>query len=189
MSNDAKINVLKSTISAVALRQDLLTKINIDGTETALLSGGIDIALNVAFGQKATAQSQWALMSSDVMGQLIEGILYRIAKEGASEDVLNLTEEFLNGELNALTDGQPFNIQEVVAKLKSEQGLQSLLSNSLNAITRISATILTENPDLLGIQNEDVKNLVTHLSSTLSAYPTSFSKAILPDLVLTTTST
>ena len=182
MSNDAKINVLKSTISAVALRQDLLTKINIDGTETALLSGGIDIALNVAFGQKATAQSQWALMSSDVMGQLIEGILYRIAKEGASEDVLNLTEEFLNGELNALTDGQPFNIQEVVAKLKSEQGLQSLLSNSLDAITRISATILTENPDLLGIQNEDVKNLVTHLSSTLSAYPTSFSKAILPDL-------
>ena len=182
MSNDAKINVLKSTISAVALRQDLLTKINIDGTETALLSGGIDIALNVAFGQKATAQSQWALMSSDVMGQLIEGILYRIEKEGASEDVLNLTEEFLNGELNALTDGQPFNIQEVVAKLKSEQGLQSLLSNSLNAITRISATILIENPDLLGIQNEDVKNLVTHLSSTLSAYPTSFSKAILPDL-------
>ena len=55
ISNDTKINVLKSTISTVALRQDLLTKINIDGTEAALLSRGIDIALNVAFGQKANA--------------------------------------------------------------------------------------------------------------------------------------
>ena len=182
MSSDTKINILKSTISAVALRQDLLTKVNIDGKETALLSGGIDIALNFAFGQKATAQSQWALMSSDVMAQLIEGVLYRIAQEGASEDILNLTEEFLNGELNALTDGQPFNIQKVVAKLKSEQGLQSLLSNSLDAVTRISATILTENPDLLGIKNDDVKNLVKHLSSTLAAYPKSFSTAILPSL-------
>ena len=182
MTNDTKINVLKSTISAVALRQDLLTKINIDGKETALLSGGIDIALNFAFGEKANAQSQWALMSSDVMDQLIEGVLYRIAQEGASENVLNLTEEFLNGELNALTDGQPFNIQEVVAKLKSEQGLQSLLANSLDTVTRISATILTENPDLLGIQNEDIKDLVTHLSSTLAAYPSAFSAAMLPDL-------
>ena len=138
--------------------------------------------MNFAFGQKATAQSQWALMSGDVMGQLIEGVLYRIAREGASEAVLNLTEEFLNSELHALTDGQPFNIQEVITKLKSEQGLQSLLANSLDTVTRISATILTENPDLLGIQNDDVKNLVSHLSALLANYPSTFSKAILPDL-------
>ncbi len=182
MSNDTKINVLKSAVSAVALRQDLLNKVSIDGEEKALLSGGIELVLNLAFGQKATAKAKWALMSNQVMGELMQAVLGRVAKEGASESVLNLVDEFLQGELEALTDGGNFDIDVVIAKLKSGETLNVLLQNSINSITRISATLIAENIDRLRIDNQGVKNIVTHLVTTLSDYPAKFSQAILPDL-------
>ncbi|MGB0985343.1 MAG: hypothetical protein ACPG19_14930, partial [Saprospiraceae bacterium] len=184
MTNDTKINILQSAIGAVALRQDLLNKVNIDGQETELLSGGIEIALSMAFGEKASAQAKWALMSGDVMDELVNGVLHRIAKEGGSEDVLSLTKEFLNGELQGLTDGQPLNIQTVISKLKSEEGLQSLMKNSLNAATRITATLLTDNADKIKLGNDNVKGLVVQLMDTLSSFPNDFSLSVLPDLAM-----
>lgn len=184
MTNYTKINILQSAIGAVALRQDLLNKVNIDGKETELLSGGIEMALSMAFGEKASAQAKWALMSGDVMDELINGVLHRIAKEGGSEDVLALTKEFLAGELQDLTDGQPLNIQSVISKLKSEEGLQSLMKNSLNVATRITATLLTDNADKIKLGNDKVKGLVVQMMDSLANFPSEFSLSVLPDLAM-----
>jgi hypothetical protein len=184
MTNDTKINIIQSAIGAVALRQDLLNKVNIDGQETELLSGGIEIALSMAFGEKASAEAKWALMSGDVMDELINGVLHRIAKEGGSEDVLGLTKEFLAGELQDLTDGQPLNIQSVISKLKSEEGLQSLMKNSLNAATRITATLLTDNADKIKLGNDNVKGLVVQIMDSLANFQSDFSLSVLPDLAM-----
>jgi hypothetical protein len=182
MSTSTKMNIIKSAIETVAVNQGLLEKFNIDGQEKALLNYGIDIALSFAFGEKATAKSKWALASGNALNMLTEAVLVRLSNEGASESVVALTKEFLESEMEALTNGQGVNIQDIASRLKSGDTLQTLLQNSVNAATRISATIIAENPGLLGIQNEDVKNLVSHLASSLSAYPTAFSAAILPDL-------
>ena len=182
MSTSTKMGIVKSAIEIVTVNQGLLEKFNIGGEEKEFISHGIDIVLSYSFGEKATAKSKWALASGNALNMLIDGVLVRLSNEGVSENVLALTKEFLDAEMQALTNGQGVNIADISARLKSGDTLQALLQSSVNAVTRISATILVENPDLLGIKNEEVKSLVTYLSSTLAAYPVSFSAAILPDL-------
>ena len=182
MSTATKMSIVKSAISAVTSRQDLLDKFNMGGTEVQYLNYGIDIVLDVAFGEKADAKAKWALASGQALDMLIDGVLTRIAKEGASENVMQLTRDFLNGEIESLTNGQGFDVKVIEAKLKSGDSLQSLLQNSVNAATRISATLLTENPGLIKIENEGLKNVINHLVETLASFPDDFSAAVLPDL-------
>lgn len=182
MSTATKMSIVKSAINAVAMNQGLLEKMNLNGTAQQMLNHGIEMTLNLAFGDKATAQTKWALISGNALELLTNAVLIRLAKEGASKNVLMMTEAFLNAELNALTDGQGINLKAIVQKLKSPETLTHLLQYSAQEVTRIAATLLVENPNLVGIKNEEVNNLVQHLATSLTAYPAPFSKAILPDL-------
>ena len=182
ISTDAQMSIAKAAISAVALRQDLLDRFNIDGKEITVLNYGIEMVLDLAFDQKADARVKWALANSNAIELLTDAVLNRIAKEGASAEVVTLTKTFIESEIAALTDGKPFDIPTVVAKLKSGDTLQNLLRNTADAATRIAATLIADYKDQLNIDNQGIKNIVVHLADFLKDYPADIAKGMLPDL-------
>lgn len=190
LNNQARLNVVHSVIIAVGSRREFLDTLAVGNEQKELLGVAMDMLVDLAVGQGASAASKWAILKADGFEMLVGAALQRIAIEGPALEVVNLVHQYLDGELNVMIAGQSFDIDNIVDQLLSTKSLDELLQTSTNIATSIAAQVVASNPDILKIKNDGLTLIIQTLAAALEEQDDIWCANLLPDLaqlVLTTT--
>lgn len=178
----ARYQLLHTALTTMGTSPTLLAQVTWGGASSTYLRHGLDLALSLLSDHSAKAQDQWATLGQSALTDLSQAIITRLAQSGASGDVLTQLQAYLEGEIAGLSFGAPFDFRRMLVDLQSPDTLDALLQRSMDAATRITATLIQEQS--VALPHPQVRQMVDHLAELIKTYPATISAAILPDLSL-----
>ena len=119
LNADARTNILKSALKAVATRQQFCDRIQVDGEDKYLLTESIDMVFDLILGDKSSAQARWALARQDTLELITGKVLEKLTKSGVSETLIASLEKELSTEFQKLEKGEQFSVKELILKLEA----------------------------------------------------------------------
>lgn len=119
---EAGKEVLKAAVKAVALRKQLLDRINIQGEEKVALAAILDTLVETMLSPDVDPRARWTLARGEVFAQVATVALKRTAEAGASDKNINTLKAMLDQAAKDLSSGNPWQVDEFVAKLASLAG-------------------------------------------------------------------
>lgn len=180
LNASARYQLLHTALTTLSTSPALLARITWAGQSSTYLQHGLDLALSLLSGHSAKAQTQWNTIGQTALTDLTQAIVGRLAQSGASSEVLSQLEAYLQAEVRALSYGEPFAFRRMLADLQSPQALTALLSRSVDAATRITATLVQERA--IQLPHPQVRQMVEHLTQLVKAYPDTLDQSVLPEL-------
>lgn len=176
----ARYQLLHKALTTMGTSPTLLTQLTWGGTSSTYLQHGLDLALSLLNDHSAKAQKQWATLGQSALTDLSGAVITRLAQSGASGEALTQLQAYLQGEIQALSYGAPFDFRRMLDDLQSPLSLDALLQCSMDAATRITATLVQERA--ISLPHPQVRQMVEHLAQLIQGYPSTISAAILPEL-------
>lgn len=114
--------VLKAAVKAVALRKQLLDRINVQGEEKVALSAILDTLVETMLSPSVDPRARWTLARGEVFAQVAIVALKRTAETGASDTNITTLKAMIDQATKDLSSGNPWQVDEFVAKLASLAG-------------------------------------------------------------------
>ena len=113
LNKETRLNVLKSALSAAAIRKDLIVRKNINGEEQYLITFALNSITDLVFGNNASANAKWALSKGDVYSKLVNVFLDRIVKDGSSQEKIMAIKNVFATEIAKLDTGESFSLENL----------------------------------------------------------------------------
>ncbi|MBT33144.1 MAG: hypothetical protein CMO01_26080 [Thalassobius sp.] len=113
LNKETRLTVLKSALSAVAVRKDLINKKNINGEEQYLITFALNSITDMVFGNSASANARWTLSKGDVYSKLVNVFLDRVVKDGSTQEKIVAIKNVFAAEIAKLDSGESFSIEKL----------------------------------------------------------------------------
>jgi len=113
LNKGGRLSVVQSAVKAVALRQELIEKKNIDGKEQYLISFAVGAITDLVFGNQASAKARWTLAKTEVYTQLVDVFLNRVTEGGTQPEKVKALKSAFAAEIAKLDTGGAFSMKQL----------------------------------------------------------------------------
>ena len=112
VSSKTFVTILRSSLKAVARRNEFIDKIDIgdDKDKQALLAVAIGMVIDVVAGNRTSARARWVLARNQSTSLIVEATLSKLASDGVNHEAIISLSKIMKSEINKLKKGQKFSL-------------------------------------------------------------------------------
>jgi len=82
------LNLMETTIKAVAMRRNLIDSIPLFGRRQVAVQGALELIFDTVLPATAAPEVRWTFERADILKEIVATVLYRFAETGVTEDIL-----------------------------------------------------------------------------------------------------
>ncbi len=109
--------IFRSAIKAIALRHELVEKIEYNGKQKEAIGFILDTIIETVFSETAGTKARWVLARSEILGLIISIILQKVSEKGVDESTIKKIKDILTEAADRLNSGKEWSVESLLEDL------------------------------------------------------------------------
>ncbi|MBU1054952.1 MAG: hypothetical protein KKC46_14155 [Proteobacteria bacterium] len=119
ISPETLLNVIEATITAVALRRDLIYEIPLFGKQQMAILAVLEVVIDTIMPVNAKPDVLWILGRTEIFVEIVSTVLSRISETGVSEEILLKIRKALNETVEVIAAGKQFSLEPLLITIEN----------------------------------------------------------------------
>ena len=112
----------KISIKNMALRQEFVERLPGDAdTNKTIISSVLEIIFTKILNEDVDVKIHWVLAREQILTQIIDAVMKKVSISAIDQNTISIIENLLDTELQKLSKGEPFSIEQLLNKMETLQ--------------------------------------------------------------------
>jgi len=122
LSKNALKEIFKISIKNMALRQEFVERLPGDAdTNKTIISSVLEIIFTKILNEDVDVKIHWVLAREQVLTQIIDAVMKKVSISPIDQNTITIIENLLDTELQKLSNGESFSIEQLLNKMETLQ--------------------------------------------------------------------
>ena len=122
LSKNGFKEIFKISIKNMALRQEFVQRLPGDATANkTIVSSVLEMIFKKTLNEDVDLKIHWVVAREQILTQIIDTIMKKVSVSAIEQNTINVINNLLDTELQKLTNGEPFSINQLLNKIETLQ--------------------------------------------------------------------